>query len=230
GHVALGYLYYWADLDYEHGLAELAIAKSGLPNDAEVFGAIAAIERRQANWSQSIIDFEKAASLDPKDAFLWAGVGANYFALRQFPAAAKALDRAVAAASAFFAVNYFRARLDIDWKGDIGPMERLVARFQERPDPDGSVTLARFQLKVLERKYDEALAVINKSARDHFLGWIHPDGWFPKSLLLAHAYQLLNEKAKAHASFEAAQRVIESAVREAPLDPSLHILLGRIHA
>jgi serine/threonine-protein kinase len=228
-HLALGYLYYRGDRDYERALRELAVAKNGLPNDADIFLVIGSIERRQGNWSQSTTDLEKAASLSPKDASLWANVGTNYQCLRNFPAAAKAFDRGATADPSFFMTRYLRARLDIDWRGDTGSMERLLIQIPESSDPDGNVTLARFQLKLFQRKYDEALQALRKSALESFTGWVRPIP-IPKPILFARVYRLLNEKAKARSSSEEGQYIMENAVHENPLDASRHALLGQIYA
>ena len=66
GHLALGFSYYYGDRDYENALKEFAIAQRGLPNDAEVYLAIGAIQRRQGKWKESNANLEKAASLEPE--------------------------------------------------------------------------------------------------------------------------------------------------------------------
>src|SRR5215469_7786683 len=67
GHLALGFSYYYGDRDYNRALAEFDIAKRGLPNEAEAYMAIASIQRRQGKWAESNANFEKAATLDPKN-------------------------------------------------------------------------------------------------------------------------------------------------------------------
>src|SRR4029077_10717709 len=52
-HLALGYSYYYGDRDYERALAEFEVAKQGLPNDAQAYFAIGAIQRRQGKWTES---------------------------------------------------------------------------------------------------------------------------------------------------------------------------------
>ena len=44
GHLALGFSYYYGDRDYERALAEFEIAKRGLPNEAQAYMAIGAIQ------------------------------------------------------------------------------------------------------------------------------------------------------------------------------------------
>jgi tetratricopeptide (TPR) repeat protein len=146
-HLALGYVYYRGDRDYERALSELAIAKQGLPNDPEVFLVTGSIERRQGRWRESTADFEKAASVNPKDPFLWNNLGTNYQALRDFPAAAKTFARGIEADPSFFPNQYMRARMEIDWNGDTTPLEELFQQTPAPPDPDGKITFARFELK-----------------------------------------------------------------------------------
>src|SRR5436853_3014472 len=67
GHLALGFSYYYGDRDYERALAEFEIAKRGLPNEAQAYMAIGAIQRRQGRWVESTANLEKAAELAPKN-------------------------------------------------------------------------------------------------------------------------------------------------------------------
>src|SRR6185503_12409284 len=60
GHLALGFSFYYGDRDYERALAEFEIAKRDLPNEAEAYMAIGAIQRRQGKWSESTANLEKA--------------------------------------------------------------------------------------------------------------------------------------------------------------------------
>src|SRR5262250_1683359 len=84
GHLALGYSYYYGDRDYEGALAQFEIARHGLPNEAQAYMAIGAIQRRQGKWAESNANLEKAAALDPKNADMLANLGFNYIALRNF--------------------------------------------------------------------------------------------------------------------------------------------------
>jgi len=228
-HFALGHLYYRGERDYDRALQELAIAKKGLPNDADIFLVIGSIERRRGNWNQSTAELEKAVSLNPKDGSLWANLAANYRAVNNFPAAEQALDRGIALDPDFFMNRYLRAFLDIDSKGDIGAMERLLSQTPQVVDRDGKVTLARFQLKLFQRKYKEALDALTHSAFESLSAWMQPTP-IPKALLVATAYRLLGEDPEARGSYEKAKNILERAVHESPLDPSRHVLLGQTYA
>src|SRR5713226_9400402 len=80
GHLALGFSYYYGDRDYERALAEFEIAKRGLPNEAQAYMAIGAIQRRQGRWVESTANLEKAAELDPKNGSVLLNLAYNYMA------------------------------------------------------------------------------------------------------------------------------------------------------
>jgi len=91
------------------------------------------------------------------------------------------------------------------------------------------VTLARFQLKLFQRKYKEALDALTHSAFESLSAWMQPTP-IPKALLVATAYRLLGEDAQARASYERAKNILEWAVEQNPLDASRHVLLGQSYA
>jgi tetratricopeptide (TPR) repeat protein len=229
-HLALGVVYYWGDHDYERALGELAIAKAGLPNDANVLSTIGAIERRQGKWSESSTDLERAAFLNPKDVEHWISLAGTYNALRNFSAAIRAFDRGIAADPSAFRARIFRAYVDLDWKGDMTALERLLVQTPQDVDPNGNATLGPFQLKLFQRKYDEALQVLNKSSLNIFFTWSYRGNYLPKSFLLAEAYGLMNDRARERSSLAEAQRIVEAAVRENQTDPWRHAVLGKIFA
>ena len=151
-HFALAYIHLWGDHDYGQALAELNIAKAGWPNDADIFVAIANIQRRQGKWSESTKNYEKAAVLNPKDTTIWTmGLAGNYWALRDYSNVTKMFDRGIAADPNFFYGHLWKALLDIESRGDTRAMEQLLAKTPENVDADGQVTFARYQLKIFER-------------------------------------------------------------------------------
>ena len=83
-HLALGFYHYYCERDYQRALDEFAIARKSLPNSADVYLAIGAIQRRQGKWAESTANMEKAASLSPKDAFLLMNLADNYRAADDF--------------------------------------------------------------------------------------------------------------------------------------------------
>jgi Flp pilus assembly protein TadD len=77
---------------YQRALDEIEIAKRGLPNEAEAYKAIGAIQRHQGKWADSTANFQKAVALDPRNAFLLLNLAFSYIAQRNFEAADKAVS------------------------------------------------------------------------------------------------------------------------------------------
>ena len=130
GHLALGFSYYYGDRDYERALAEFEIAKRDLPNEAQAYMAIGAIQRRQGKWTESTANLEKAAALDPKNVSMLINLAYSYMALRDFEAADKTVDRAIAVAPQSFAATALKAYLAAASKGDLTVAEKQTAPFQ----------------------------------------------------------------------------------------------------
>jgi TolB-like protein/Flp pilus assembly protein TadD len=228
GHLALGYSYYYGDRDYQRALTEFEIARRDLPNEADAYSAIAAIQRRQGKWTESTANFEKSASLDPKNASVLFNFGINYMAQRDFETAGQLFDRAIAADPHSFAAHGMKSALAIAWKGDVGFAESQLASVPPGFDPDGLVTAARIWVLTLQRKFAEALPIL-----EQFRGEIltYPErGPCPKPFLEGLLYSRLGDNEKAHAAFEQAKIVAERLVRDAPDDPGRHAELGAVLA
>jgi TolB-like protein/Flp pilus assembly protein TadD len=227
-HLAMGYVHYYVDRDYDAALNELAVARRGLPNDAGVFRAMAAIQRRQGKWDESSASYAKAVSLDPKDPILLENMGMNYLAVRDYATAARIFDRAVKAAPETFTIRELRARVDFYSKGDLRPMQMLLATLPENIDPNGTITLARFNYKMYERKFDEVIALLERSPAEKSRG--ETSAPISKAFLKATAYAAMKDNAKARINYEEAREKAEMAVKESPEDGPRHALLGLIYA
>ncbi|PYL25036.1 MAG: hypothetical protein DMF37_06080 [Verrucomicrobia bacterium] len=221
--LALGFYHYYCERNYQAALDEFAIARQSLPNSAEVYMAIGAIERRQGKWEESTANLERAASLSPKDAWVLENLADNYYANKNFEAADKIFDRAIEAAPKSFGPRAEKAKLAIDWKGDFSVLEKELTQVPPGVDPDGVVTFARVQLLLLQRKFPDALALLKQSPQD--VSHAKPRGLFEGAI-----YTFLNDKEKAVSAFERARPIAEKALRESPNDASRHVTLGLILA
>src|SRR6266545_1022971 len=228
GHLALGFSYYYGDRDYERALAEFEIAKRDLPNEAQAYMAIGAIQRRQGKWAQSTANLEKAAALDPKNSSVLLNLGYNYMAARNFEAADKAFDRGIEAAPESFGSRALKSELAIRWKGDISVAEKELASVPPGVDPQGLVTLGRAGVLTLQRKFKEALQVIQQFREETLT--IRAGASCPKASLEGTLYLYLDDKVNAHSAFERARIIAERLVRESPDDAARHGQLGLILA
>ena len=228
GHLALGFSYYYGDRDYERALAEFEIAKRGLPNEAQAYMAIGAIQRRQGRWVESTANLEKAAELDPKNSSVLLNLGYNYMSTRNFEAADKIFDRGIEAAPESFGSRALKSELAIRWKGDISVAEKELASMPPGVDPQGLVTLGRAGVLTLQRKFKEALQVIQQFRGETLL--VRASVTCPKASLEGTLYLYLDDKVNAHSAFERARIIAEQLVRENPDDAARHGQLGLILA
>jgi tetratricopeptide (TPR) repeat protein len=53
--------------DYPATRRELEIARRTLPNSANLFGLLASVASRQGQWREALEDYQRAATLDPKN-------------------------------------------------------------------------------------------------------------------------------------------------------------------
>jgi TolB-like protein/Flp pilus assembly protein TadD len=225
GHLALGYAYYYGDRNYERALAEFEIAKRDLPNEAQAYLAIAAIQRRQGKWTESNSNFEKSIALDPKNLSVLFNLAFSYTAQRNFEAADKIFDRTLAAAPQSYGSRGMKGAVAIMWKGDIRSAEKQVSLMP----PDYSiVTAARTWILILQRKFADALQVAQQF-REETLSWFTPAPC-PKAFLEGRLYLYQGDKIRAQAAFEQARTVAEKLVREAPGDAARHGQLGAVLA
>ena len=109
---------------------EFAIARKSLPNSADVYLAIGAIQRRQGKWAESTANMEKAASLSPKDAFLLMNLADNYRATDDFENADRLFDRAIEAAPNSVGARTGKAMLAVDLKGDLSEIDKQLAHME----------------------------------------------------------------------------------------------------
>jgi TolB-like protein/Flp pilus assembly protein TadD len=228
GHLALGSVYYYCDRDYERALAEFEIAKRDLPNEAQAYMAIGAIQRRQGKWTESTANLEKAAALDPKNASILVNLAYSYMALRNFEAADKTIDRAIAVAPQSFATVGLKAYLTAVWKGDLSKAETQFSAISPEVDPNGLVTWVRAGMLIWQRKFPEALAVVQKFPGETLTTYnTAPE---PKAFLEGSIHFLEGDKPRAQIEFEKARVVSEQLLREAPEDPARHAQHGLILA
>jgi TolB-like protein/Flp pilus assembly protein TadD len=228
GHLALGFSYYYGDRDYERALAEFEIAKGGLPNESEAYFAIGAIQRRQGKWAESNANLEKAATLDPKNTDVLINLAISYMAQRDFETADKVLDRVVAASPQSFQARVLKGFLAAQWRGDLSVAEKVISSIPPQTDADGLMTMARAWLLILQRKFPEALQIVQQFRGETLFNTTTAP--CPKAFLAGQIYQIQGDEAKARTALEHARVVSDQLLREAPDDPARHGQHGLILA
>jgi len=240
-HLARGYFLYYGERDYEGALQEFAIAERGLPNDSQVYLVIGAIERRQGKWKESTANLEKAVSLNPNDTWPLQNLFFNYQMLRDFDAANRVLDRALAIDPKSFSLWSLKAKIAVAARGDLSVAVKGLAALEEtlkkadgqspvdrNPAMAVEIALAKATVALWQDKYVEALEALR-----HWPGKApeaEPHKFIEGRLLAGTAHEKLGQAAEARAAFLPAKEAAEAAVHEAPNEASRHAALARILA
>jgi tetratricopeptide (TPR) repeat protein len=160
GHLALGFSFYYLDLDYVRAGQEFAIAQKGLPNDSEVYLAIGAILRRQGKWEESTANLEKAANLSPNETWPLQNLVLNYQMQRNRPLANKTVDRALKLAPDSLSFRAIKSQLEMSEKGSFQYVDEGIQIMDAKPMSEmerAHYTLSCMQVLLLERKFNEVI-------------------------------------------------------------------------
>src|SRR5262249_26424560 len=194
----------------------------------EAYIAIGSIQRRRGRWAESNTNLEKSVALGPKDERALINLAVGYMAQRNFETADKIFDRTIVAEPQSLTSRLNKAEVAIRWKGDVGFAENQLSLVPPGFDPDGFVTTERVWVLMLQRKFSEALKVVQQFRGETLL--VFGTAPCPKAFLEGWLYLYQGDKVKAQAAFEHARTLAEKLVREAPDDPIRHRQLGAILA
>jgi TolB-like protein/Flp pilus assembly protein TadD len=222
-HVYNGYL------DYDAALAELELARRTLPNDPRVLALTGYILRRQNKREQAIKYLQSATELDPRNCRILQETALTYQHLRRYGDMADTLERSLAIKPDDVAAKVTRASVELDWKGDTGPLHQTIdSILAENPAAIQSVAGSWFMCALAERDAaaaERALVAMgqNELSVDTAV-FLSPR--FAKGLLA----RMTKDEAKARAAFTAARAEQEETVRAQPDHGPVLCVLGLIDA
>src|SRR5213594_3829431 len=231
-HLALGFWYYHGDNNYDAALREFQIAQRGLPNEAEVYLGIGAIQRRQGKWTESTANLEKAVDLDPNDTWTLQNLAFNYQMRRNFGAANKIMDRALQVDPKGLGLWEVKARLAVDEKGDLSVAENALSTINSLPanssEQKTEIAIARANMLVLLRRYGELLQAAD-SLPDNPPHDV-PPAFGGKYYVIGFAQQALNDSVGAQMAFLKAKDVASAQLKQSPDDARVHAQLAKVLA
>ena len=228
-HLAHAQHLYNGYLDYDAALSELEIAQRTLPNDPRVLALTGYILRRQNKREQAIKHLQSAIELDPRNCPILQETALTYQHLRRYGDMADALERSLAIKPDDVAAKVTRASVELDWKGDTGPLHQTIdSILAENPAAIQSVAGSWFTCALAERDAaaaERALVAMgeNELSVDTVV-FLSPR--FAKGLLA----RMTKDEAKAHAAFTAARAEQEETVRAQPDYGPVLCVLGLIDA
>src|SRR5262249_36684307 len=138
-----------------------------LPGNNEVPFALGSVTRREGNWDESVAQYEKALSLDPRNAELLTDAADTYVMLRQFPAALRLFDRALDFLHNDPVLMAVKAGI-YQGEGNLQEAAKLLTEINAQAPSYNTFKHKMFQLR-LERNYGEAIRLLQeRQTQFHF--------------------------------------------------------------
>ncbi|HEY5622422.1 MAG TPA: hypothetical protein VIV14_01590 [Gammaproteobacteria bacterium] len=221
-HLAMGYYYYRCYRDYDNALAEFAVAELGMPGGMEIFEARSIIQRRLAQWEESLANLERAIELDPRNNVLPYEQALTYLLLDDTVRADEYFDRALELAPDDVTSYLDKFVLSSFYKN--GDVAALNAAIENAPMQLGDLGRgSAVEAALYERRYDAALELLADFESD-----VYQDiTWFsPPALMRGEIYDLSGQPELARPAYEIARAQVEAALETASEDPRLYVALG----
>src|SRR5438067_2103509 len=125
-HLARAQYLYYGLRDYSGALAELEIARRGLPNDPRLFEITGCILRRRGQSEEGLQNLERAVELDPRNFDILQQIALSYQFLGRYAEAIAALDRALAIVPDNVETRANRGEFYLCWKADTRPLRQTI--------------------------------------------------------------------------------------------------------
>ncbi len=223
-HLARAVWFYRGKHDYAAARAELAVARTALPNDAEVSLLLAFIDRREGRWAEARQQQEYAAALDPNNYDIVTELIVLYDRLRLYGDCLRTLDAAQVRLPAY--ADYFRL-LRAQIYLEAGQTARARAALDALPadyDPNGATTCTRVSAALYDGRPDEAASVVEKFRGEEYPG---PTGEMTARVWLeVFIARARGDTEATRALLTQARDGAVAAVKHSPEDAAARALLG----
>ena len=153
--LALAYYHYYGARDYGLAREQIALALRASPNDAEVWDAAGAVDRRQGLWQDALRNFERARQLDPRNAAVLWNLAETYACVGQYDSARSGFSEGFEVNPNAYLFLLARAAVDLKERGDLAPLAEALRSIPKDFDPGGSVTAVAVRVSLLQRDYAE---------------------------------------------------------------------------
>jgi serine/threonine-protein kinase len=218
GHLALGIYYYWGHRNYDRALPELSAALDRQPGSGEILAMRAAMLRRRGRLAEAAANFARASDLDPRSPQLAFYVGTTYGSLREYEAAVRYFDRAIALNPRWAGLYADRANFLLSWQGNLAAARRSLRDGMALPDAGKILDRLRYQSGLFIGYTARDSAVVRSLTVDVFRGdtayfmvwrgdWARRQGDLVRSRVLADSARTILERRVAADPNEAGVRM-----------------------
>ena len=219
--------YQYSELhDYDAARRTFLRVSKRLPGSSEIPAALAQIARHQGKWEKTVVYYDQALVLDPRNAELLTEAADNYGDLRRFDSALKLYDRALEIRPND--VDLLASKAGIyQAQGNLTEAGRCLGGVNALTSSYGAVPEKVAQL-IFERNYREAVQLLETRLAQFEFGSELEVGIFQE--LLAFSRLLAGDKAGANANAEQARKIFEMLCKNQPDNDFSAILLARTYA
>jgi TolB-like protein/Tfp pilus assembly protein PilF len=222
-HLARAQYLYYGLRDYAGALAELEIARRGLPNDPRLFEVTGYILRRRGQHEEGLQNLQRAVELDPRNFFTLQQIALSYQFLGRYADSIAAVDRALT----IMPDNLTRAMRGLFyfcWKADTRPPRQTIdAILAQEPSTIAGSADIWFLCALAERDpaaAERALVAVGDNPC-----------WAEGVIILSRSFgegllaRMTKDEARARTAFEAARAQQEKIVQAQPdYGPALCVL------
>jgi tetratricopeptide (TPR) repeat protein len=223
-HLARAQYLYYGLRDYPGALAQLEIARRGLPNDPRLFEITGYILRRRGQSEEGLQNLERAAELDPRNFDILQQIALSYQFLGRYADSIAAMDRALAIVPDSVETQDLRGLFYFFWKADTRPpLQTIDAILAQEPSAIGVAADTWFLCALADRDpaaAERALVAVGDNAC-----------WSEGVISLSHSFgegllaRMVKDEARARTAFEAARAQQEKIVQAQPdYGPALCVL------
>jgi len=223
-HLARAQYLYYGLRDYAGALAELEIARRGLPNDPRLFEFTGYILRRRGQQEEGLQNLQRAAELDPRNFDTLQQIALSYQFVGRYADSIAAMDRALAIVPDSVEIRDVRGLFYFFWKADTRPpLQTIDAILAQQPGAIGIAADTWFLCALADRDpaaAERALVAVGDNAC-WSEGVISLSRSFGEGLLA----RMTKDEARARTAFEAARAQQEKIVQAQPeYGPALCVL------
>jgi TolB-like protein/Tfp pilus assembly protein PilF len=223
-HLARAQYLYYGLRDYAGALAELEIARRGLPNDPRLFELTGYILRRRGQQEEGLQNLQRAVELDPRNVDTLQQIALSFEYLQRYAEGIAALDRVLAIVPDNVETRANRGLFYLCWKADTRPLRQTVDSILAQ----GPGAIAR----AADTWFFCALAERDPAAAERALVALGDNPcWGEGVILLSHSFgegllaRMTKDEARARTAFEAARAQQEKIVQAQPdYGPALCVL------
>jgi DNA-binding SARP family transcriptional activator/TolB-like protein/Flp pilus assembly protein TadD len=225
-HLALGYYHYWGRLAYEDAIAEFRQAQRLGLTGAEIFLAIANVQRRQGKFDEALSNLESAVVREPQTPTYPFELAMSYGIQGSTAKAAHYFDRAIKLNPRTTRAYWNKARLYLG----INTQTANARAALEMPGVDTGDSVIQFHLAwvdALEGKYEQALTRLRSSTAPALeYQW----RFVPKAQLSAAIYTRLGRMDLARAYYDSARIIASHRLLTQPDVANFHSALAIAYA